>query len=140
MDVRRPYILGMEDEESPETFQPEIAQDPAIFNGKWFLVFATQDKGSGIDYYETKETRSKKLGTWITRWKVVGSPHVLRDQELRSHIIIKAVDKDGNERIEALAPQNPLAWYENYENWSIIIIIGFAIAYVIGTRIKGHAN
>src|SRR3989344_5170387 len=37
------------DAELPEEFTPTIASDPNIFDGKYFLVFATQDKGSGID-------------------------------------------------------------------------------------------
>ena len=31
-------------------------KDPNVFDGKWFLVFAALDKGSGIDHYEVMET------------------------------------------------------------------------------------
>ncbi|MDP2162330.1 MAG: hypothetical protein Q8K02_17755, partial [Flavobacterium sp.] len=32
-----------EDRNPPEEFTPQIAADPALFKGEWFLVFATQD-------------------------------------------------------------------------------------------------
>ena len=108
---------------------PEIARDPTIFDGKWFLVFATQDKGLGIDHYEIKETRYRFFGSF-SRWISAESPYALRDQELKSYILVKAVDKAGNERIVKINPRNPLRWYENYENW-IIIVLGLVIAYAI---------
>ncbi|MDO8560831.1 MAG: cohesin domain-containing protein [bacterium] len=119
-------LKKIKDEEPPESFKPEIARDPAIFDGKWFLVFATQDKKSGIDRYEIKEVRHRILGSF-SRWTSAESPHVLRDQKLKSYVFVKAIDKAGNIRTEKIPPQNPLRWYENYENWSIIII-GVVIA------------
>jgi len=44
-----------DDTDPPEEFSPAISRDETIFEGKNFLVFATQDKGSGIDYYEVCE-------------------------------------------------------------------------------------
>ena len=41
-----------------------------------------------------------------------------------------AVDRAGNEKVVKINPRNPLAWYENYENW-VIIIIGLVIVYAI---------
>jgi len=117
------------DKEPPESFVPEIGQNPAISDGKWFLVFVTQDKGLGIDHYEVKETRQRIFGVFA-KWVTAESPYVLQDQELRSYIFVKAVDKAGNARIEKISPRNPLGWYENYENW-LIIIVGLAILYAI---------
>lgn len=117
------------DREPPETFRPEIARDESLFDGKWFLVFATQDKGSGIDRYEIKETRYKFFGSF-SKWISAESPCILQDQELRSYVFVKVVDKAGNKRITQIAPQNPLHWYTNYENW-IIIIIGLTSAYAM---------
>jgi len=103
------YILyPPKDTDPPDSFTPKIANDPTLFDGKHFLVFATQDKISGIDRYEIKETRNKKIGAWITRWRVAESPYILQDQDLRSYIFVKAVDNAGNERIEIIVPQNPL--------------------------------
>ena len=124
-----PIVTKVKDTEPPETFRPEIARDESLFGGKWFLVFATQDKASGVDHYEAKESRQRILALF-QKWSRTESLHVLRDQELRSYIFVKAVDKAGNVRIEKILPRNPLRWYENYENW-IIIILGLVIAYAI---------
>lgn len=124
-----PAVTKVKDTEPPESFVPAISRDESIANGKWFVVFATQDKASGIDHYEIKESRQRILnlfGKWIT----AESPYILMDQELRSYIFVKTVDKAGNTRVEKIPPQNPLRWYENYENW-LIIVLGLAVAYVI---------
>ena len=122
-------ISEIKDTESPESFVPEITRDSAIFGGKLFLVFATQDKGLGIDRYEVKEVRQKIFGIF-SKWVTAKSPYVLKDQELESHIFVKAVDKVGNERIIEILPKNSFCWYENYANW-LIIILGLIIVYVI---------
>lgn len=124
-DLSLPPKKEAKDQEPPESFKPEIARDPAIFDGKWFLVFATQDKKSGIDHYEVKETRYRIFS--FSKWTSAESPYTLRDQKLRSYIFVKAVDKAGNTRVVKLIPQNPLSWYENYENW-IMIIVGIIAA------------
>lgn len=80
----------IKDFNAPEIFFPEIGRHNSLFDGKWFLVFTTQDKGSGIDHYEVFEGR---------QWKRARSPHLLQDQTLQSNIRVKAVDKAGNERI-----------------------------------------
>lgn len=110
------------DRELPETFRPEVARDESLFDGKWFLVFATQDKASGVDHYEVKELR-QRIFTLFQKWSWAESPYVLKDQELRSFTFVKAIDKAGNTRVVKLMPQNPLSWYENYENWIIIITV-----------------
>jgi len=117
-------IFPISDPDSPEPFQPIITKDPNVFNGKWFLVFTTQDKGSGIDYYAIYESRQKKETTRVkaTDWVEASSPFLLKDQALRSFIYVKAVDKAGNERIAELSPKNPFRWYENILLWGIIIL------------------
>ena len=122
-------ISEVKDKRPPESFVPEITQSPDLFDGKWFVVFAAQDKGSGIDYYEVKESR-QRIVSIFSRWILAESPHVLQDQGLRSYVSVRAVDKAGNAQVQKIPPRNPLAWYENYENW-IILILGFAIIYAM---------
>jgi len=124
-----PVVTKVKDIELPESFAPEISRDESIANGKWFVVFATQDKASGIDHYKIKETQQRFLYIF-SKWISGESPYVLQDQELKSYVFIKAVDKAGNERIVKINPQNPLGWYENYENW-LIVLLGLVIAYII---------
>jgi len=118
------------DKERPESFIPKVVSDPNIFEGKYFLVFATQDKGSGIDHYEIKEAKYKFFD-FFAKWITVESPYALQNQKLRSYIFVKAVDRDGNMQIEGISPQNPLAWYENYLVWFIIVITVLIFVLVI---------
>lgn len=98
----------------PEPFTPEITKHPEIFEGKYFLVFFTTDKESGIDYYEVKEG---KRG-----WQRAESPYLLQDQTLRSRVYVKAVDRAGNERIEVIEPHYPIKWYGHWWVWGIILL------------------
>lgn len=84
----------------PESFKIEIHQDVSIFERKYFIIFSTTDKQTGIDYYEIKEGEGE--------WKVSLSPSLLEDQNLESIIKVRAVDKAGNERVaEYLPPLKP---------------------------------
>lgn len=129
----RDYISGdsrimPKDTDPPELFTPEIASDPDIFDGKRFLVFSVQDKGSGVDYYAVHETTQRKDAAQIDsgEWTPVESPYLLKDQSLKSYIYIKAVDKAGNARIVYLPPTVP--WYKK---WFVDIIFGVIIIGVI---------
>ncbi|OHA03777.1 MAG: hypothetical protein A3J58_00715 [Candidatus Sungbacteria bacterium RIFCSPHIGHO2_02_FULL_52_23] len=103
----------------PESFTPEITHNASVFEDKWFMVFAAQDKDSSMDHYEVKESRQKFFAIF-KNWLPAESPYVLDDQELRSYVFVKAVDKAGDKRIVRVAPRNPLPWYENYESWIIV--------------------
>jgi len=125
------------DTNPPEDFTPEIASDPDIFAGKYFLVFSTQDKGSGIDHYEIMEKPDTAiyvikslLGLEKDKWIIAESPYLLADQKLAGRIYVKAVDKAGNARIAAVLPKNPPAWYENYLMYAIIVPIALIAAIV----------
>ena len=112
---------AMIDSTRPEEFRPEIGEDPSIFEGKYFLSFATTDKTSGIDYYEILEIdeRGFKRGTKKeAEWKMGESPYLLEDQSLQSIIKVKAVDKAGNEKIaEIIPPEKPFPY------WTIPVIV-----------------
>lgn len=122
-------LFQINDSGSPELFEPIVARDPDIFEGKWFLVFATQDKGLGIDHYQVLENINQKIKG--KKWVVAESPYLLKDQKLKSYIYVKAVDKSGNERVVVLPPKNRLYWYENYLIL-ITIILGIIITAISG--------
>lgn len=111
----------------PEFFEIEIHQEPSVFNGKYFIVFFTTDKQTGIDYYKVKEGRRE--------WKIAQNPHLLKNQKLTDEIKVKAVDKAGNERIVIIGPRYPLKWYEQSFVWIIMVIIGIT-GYLIWRRFK----
>ena len=131
----RPGFLPTDDIDPPETFKPEVSADPNIFDGKWFLVFSTTDKISGIDHYKIKEA-SQLLSLTKPSWVVGESPYLLRDQTLKSDLYIKAVDKAGNERVVRLPAVKPVTWYENYLIWGILLI-GAIIVYLIWRTLRG---
>ncbi len=85
---------------APETFTPVISQNPDVFGGKYFLVFSTTDKGSGIDHYEILETPSHA-------WQVATSPYLLTNQSLSSDIYVRAVDHDGNFIVVKVPAEHP---------------------------------
>ena len=118
------------DIEPPENFKPTIESNSNIFDGKYFLVFATQDKISGIANYKARE------GEW--GWfRNVESPYLLKYQSLDRKIFVKAIDKAGNERIVVVESKYPMKWYEFSLMW-IIIILGVAIYFIKRILWKKH--
>ena len=120
-------FIPLYDPDPPEPFAPQIVKDENLFSGKWFLIFNTQDKGLGIDYYEVLEKPQKNSFFAPPfyreeKWVKAESPYLLKDQSLQSVILVKAVDRAGNGRIEALEPLNKLSWYKNFWIWIIIIV------------------
>lgn len=133
-ELRGPEVLPLYDPDAPESFTPQIAKDPNLFDGQWFLIFATQDKGSGIGRYEVREQRrwglfTFEFGIWPAKWVTAQSPYVLDDQALKSFVYVKAQDRAGNERVVMVPPQKPQAWYKNYA--ILVILILAALAYLI---------
>ncbi len=78
----------------PDSFIIQIESTRGVFGGRYYAVFSTVDKQSGLSHYEIFER-----GAWIeTR-----SPHKLYDQSL-SDIQIRAIDKAGNIRLGEYVP------------------------------------
>ncbi len=116
---------NLEDLVLPESFNPIITHEPSFLKDKWFIIFTTQDKDSGISHYEIKESKFK-LFSFLVPWKKVKSPYILDDQTLRSYISIRAVDNTFNIRVEEIVPENPFLWYQNvifFVTLSVTIIL-----------------
>jgi hypothetical protein len=109
--------IEIRDSNPPEKFRPEIAQNQDIFDGRYFLVFATQDKQSGLNHYEVKEG-------FFGRFVLAESPYLLEDQRIGKIIYVKAVDKEGNQKIESLYPPK---WYKENSIIVIIVVVFLAI-------------
>lgn len=119
----------------PESFTPQVTRDDRVFDGQWFINFATTDKQSGIDRYEIQES----LGGGIDAgsWKVASSPYVLEDQQLHSYIYITAIDRQGNERIIKVFPRYPQSWWFKYGNsilWLLAILFILGVSYFVNQR------
>lgn len=128
-ETRPPAEAGSPDIVPPEKFSPQVGKYP---DGQWFIAFATQDKDSGMDRYEVKE--EKFLGK--SEWVVAQSPYLLKDQGLKSRIYVKAVDNEGNERMETVEPLSGFFAYYNYLFWGIIIILVLMAIFVFVIRKK----
>lgn len=113
------------DRTPPEPFETEITKDPEIFEGRYFIIFYTTDKQTGIDYCEIKEGEGNP--------KKVVSPYLLEDQSLKSIIEIKAVDKAGNERTVKIFPQ--IAPVKKGFPLNLILPILLLVAVIISWRL-----
>ena len=110
------------DIEPPEDFNVVISSNQTIFNGKYFLVFSTQDKGLGIDRYEVREG---SMG-WF---KVAESPYLLKHQQLDKKIYIKAIDKNGNERVVTVGQSTDSINFGKYILLGILLIVIVVLGY-----------
>lgn len=100
-----------DDEIPPEEFTISLEKDEYAFDKKYYIVFNTTDKQSGMSRYEVieeqpEDTKLFNFGAATTVWTEARSPYVLKDQSLKSIIRVRAVDKAGNEYIATLSPQN----------------------------------
>ena len=111
-----PEVEKVTDNEPPEDFKPIVTNELSYFDGKYALIFATQDKISGIDRYEVRE------GQW-SRFSVAESPYLLKQQSLERKIFVKAIDKAGNERVAVLDARNISPWYQQYAILSILLMM-----------------
>jgi len=120
----------------PEPFVIELHQSPSMFDGKYGLVFYATDKQSGVDYYEVLEIRPNEvigekqkrnpldyfgIGEKIVGWKKAQTPYLLEDQDMRSTIKVRAVDKAGNEQVVEYTPPESAVKKLTFFNWQVII-------------------
>ncbi len=122
----------------PEAFAVYIQKQADINQGKYFIVFNTTDKQSGLDHYEIKEYDENGFipGTkQKAEWRLVKSPYILKDQKLRSTILVKAVDKAWNERIVKFIPSEHINLPEEegffFAKLSLSIKVGLAVLVIL---------
>ncbi len=116
-----PWLLEVGDDViPPDPFVVEVASTRDVFGGRYYIVFSTVDKQSGLDHFEIFERG---------QWKTITSPYELRDQSLRG-IQVRAIDKAGNERlgdyVEGSAPprQTPPPDYRIFAFIGFVLLIG----------------
>jgi hypothetical protein len=105
----------------PESFTIELTRDPALFDGKYYVIFSTTDKQTGVDHYEAREIKMPERIKWWEsiaakifkpseqKWQTAIMPYLLKDQSLRSTIQVKAIDKAGNETLVEYIPSPTIA-------------------------------
>lgn len=117
------WITEVEDDTTPpEAFTVEVQSTRGVFGGRYYLVFATQDKQSGLDHYEFNDRGG---------WKTITSPYELRRSSLKD-IQVRAIDKAGNERLadynEANAPELQASTDFSFIIFALILLV-LLIAY-----------
>jgi hypothetical protein len=75
----------------PVEFVYEIGNDPSLFDGKKFLTFYGGGNESGVYAYYVKEGL-------ISSWQEVDTYYVLKDQNLKSKLLVKILSNDGEDQ------------------------------------------
>ena len=122
----------------PEEFTPQVAQMPTDTGVAWMLIFNTQDKGSGIDHYEVREM--DPLMPFGSVWKTAQSPYLLQDQTLGSRVEVRAIDKNGNVRVEVLESErvvSRLFTYKVFGTEVLALILVMILAVAVWRKING---
>jgi hypothetical protein len=139
--AKRPLVLRVEensdtdivpsinlDTDPPEPFTPIITSNPDLFDGKSVLIFATQDKQTGISRYYVREYRYR-LQHYFSPWQEVESPYVLGDQTGKSFVEVKVVDIAGNERIVSVLPSFATT---STAGLALVLTLALAITILLG--------
>lgn len=100
--------LDNTDNVPPQGFKITRTRDGSLFDGKYFIVFSSQDKGTGIDHYNVCEYTTKEC-------IISDSPYLLNYQNPFYRIIVRAYDVNGN--MEEVILTSPLLML------SVIILI-----------------
>ncbi|MDA8596750.1 hypothetical protein N9L26_00230 [Candidatus Pacebacteria bacterium] len=114
---------------SPRSFSVSLNNNLSVYGGRYFIVFNTTDKESGIDHYEVIEEPIDEfdLFNWggvDAPWIEARSPYLLDDQSLNSTIRVKAIDKAGNEYIAVLVPDEALRGINARRIVSTVLAVG----------------
>lgn len=140
------------DEDVPEEFSITLQKTDNAFQGKYFIIFNTTDKQTGIAYYEVIEEPLEEAGLFgwgaaDAPWRKVRSPYILEDQSLNSTIRVRAVDKAGNTYVATLVPDQSLRSIstQTYIEYSILIGGGLLVTlallwlgYWFGPRVQAR--
>lgn len=113
------------DDRAPVSFDIELLKEESVFDGNYYIVFSTTDKGSGLSHYEVKEEDVDHSGfirgsDKEARFEKVQSPYLLKDQTLNSKITVKAVDNAGNERLARYEPEESMRQSDNIAGLKLI--------------------
>ncbi len=124
----------------PESFVPVIVTIPGDQGDRFAVSFQTQDKMSGVAYYEVAEshrniTVSSRKKIERLPWTRAVAPHFLSGQDRSSYVYVKAVDLRGNARYVKINPTNP-PWQGSVQRYILTVLAILIVLYVIFTRIR----
>ena len=100
----------------PDPFVIHVESTRGVFGGRYYIVFSTVDKQSGLDHFELFERGA---------WRPITSPYQLKDQFLPDVIQVRAIDKAGNERLgEYNKDDAPPRQFSLTDTLPLIVLIG----------------
>lgn len=148
-NLRNEWTEAIQDDTlPPDEFNAEIQQSGIAYNGKYFLVFSTVDKQSGMSHFEVLEEDAdrpgkQRGGRQATVFVRTTSPYVLKDQTLNSKITVRAYDNAGNRRDVVVLPKGTpqhSATLMSDVSWapivSIIAVLLILIGYIVYRMLK----
>lgn len=124
-------VSKLDDLYPPEDFVPVISRQADTFYDKYFLVFSTTDKDSGIDHYEISEG-----GGQFVR---AGSPYILKNQNAIDNVAVRALDRAGNIRqvgVNISEAINKRAEFGGMWLLSFGLLVGMLVASIIYNKHK----
>lgn len=93
LQTENPWLSEVgKDTTPPQPFDVQVESTLGVFGGKYYIVFSTSDKESGLDHFEIAE---------LGGWKRITSPYLLANQSFLGvgDVQVRAVDKAGNMRL-----------------------------------------
>ncbi len=108
-----PTPTPIPDTEPPTDLELVVGTDPHLFNNAWFSAFSAVDTASGISHYEIAETDTRTAFPAPEQWRQSNSPYLLKNQNKRGSLFLKAVDNAGNEAVLRIHfnPCTPAPWW-----------------------------
>ncbi len=124
------------DSQPPEEFSASVE----MIDNKWFVVFNTTDKQTGISHYEViEETISQSklfdFGAANAPWIETRSPHLLKDQSRNSVIRVRAIDKAGNEYVATVPVDESARRFTLTTDVMIVasgVLVGLLVVFLLG--------
>ena len=134
-------LLNTRDIIPPEDFVPHLVRNSDVFSNRYFLVFQTIDKQSGIDHYEVSElSTGGRFATILYEWHRAESPYELRDQALSSDIHVRAVDRSGNFIVVKLPARSPITppqrSLDSFLNLIVFLLTILVLLYIVKRSLR----
>jgi hypothetical protein len=108
------------DRTPPEPFDVGLRKEQENFDGKYYVIFSTTDKQSGLDYYEAYE---------YGKWQKTENPYLIQDQKNAQAVKIRAIDKAGNAR-EGFYEFREIVLPKEERNRNIMVVSSFVVAFL----------
>lgn len=98
-------VLVPKDTTAPESFTPRVVSGSSFGSAGDVLVFATEDKDSGVSEYDIARSIWGNAPQVTLSWEPVSSPYQLTSSDESEYVYIRAVDAFGNSKVAIVAPQ-----------------------------------